>query len=145
MSMSTTITVPQEYQVLVDTVAERWGYYLAKRSIQSELMRKTKVERAKVRSLGSDIADRINDWVNNGTDTRKEIRALQGELAQAKQVLKVKSAPFYDRMRPLTKAISYLDKDIIPNQIEQATGEKLTPRFKVSTEIVRALAKPKKK
>lgn len=139
----TTVQIPEEIAGLINVVAERWGYYFGKRAIQSELMKATQVERATVKSIGAKIGAKIEEYMNNGTDVRAEVKALQGELAKARASLKEKSEPFYEKLRPLNKALSFLDKKVIPDAIEKATGEKVLPRYQVSDYIVKALT-PKK-
>ena len=141
--MSDQIQLPEEVAGLISIVAERYGYYFAKRSIQSELMKATTLERAKVRTTGKAIAIKIGEYLSEGKDVRSEVADLQGKLATARATLKLKSAPYYAKMSPLTKAISYLDKVVIPPQIEKATGEKLLPRFQVSDYTLKAITKPK--
>jgi len=138
------VTASEKYKAFVEVVVERWGYYFGKRAIQSELMKATTVERATVRALGRKISAKVNEWMENGTDVREEVRSLQHELAKAKAALKEKSSPFYEKIRPLNKALTYLDKTAIPQAIEQVTGEKVVPRFQVSDYIVKAITKPKK-
>jgi hypothetical protein len=141
----TTVQIPEEVSGLISVVAERWGYYFGKRAIQSELMKATQVERTTVRSIGQKISAKMSEYMENGTDVRQELRSLQGELAKARAVLSDKSAPFYQKIRPLNKALSFLDKQVIPEAIEKATGEKIIPRYQVSDYIVKALTpKPKK-
>jgi hypothetical protein len=140
-----TVQIPEEVAGLINVVAERWGYYFGKRAIQSELMKATQVERATVRSVGMKISAKINEYMENGTDVRTEVKALQGELAKARATLKEKSTPFYEKIRPLNKALSFLDKKVIPEAIEKATGEKILPRYQVSDYIVKALTPKQKK
>jgi len=141
--MSSQVQIPKEVAEFIDLVAERYGYYFGKRAIQSELMRATKAERAQVRLLGQKISALINEYMENGTDVREEVRSLQGELVKARAILKQKSAPFYEKMRPLTKAISYLDKEVIPKRLEQL-GKPVQPIFQVDKAIINAITKPKK-
>lgn len=136
--------MPKEVTDFINVVSERWGYYFGKRAVQSELMKATTVERATVRALGQKISAKIGEYMENGTDVREEVRSLQGELAKARAELKAKSAPFYEKIRPLNKALTYLDKTAIPQAIEQVTGEKVVPRFQVSDYVVKAITKPKK-
>jgi hypothetical protein len=141
----TTVQIPEEVAGLINVVAERWGYYFGKRATQSELMKATQVERATVRSFGQKISAKISEYMENGTDVRQEVKTLQGELAKARAVLREKSAPFYEKIRPLNKALSFLDKKVIPDAIEKATGEKILPRYQVSDYIVKALTPKQKK
>lgn len=141
----TTVQIPEEVVGLINVVAERWGYYFGKRAIQSELMKATQVERATVRSIGQKISAKISEYMENGTDVRQEVRTLQGELAKARATLKEKSEPFYEKIRPLNKALSFLDKKVIPEAIERVTGEKILPRYQVSDYIVKALTPKQKK
>jgi hypothetical protein len=140
-----TVQIPEEVVELINVVAERWGYYFGKRAVQSELMKATTVERATVRALGQKISAKITEYMENGTDVRQEVHTLQGELAKARAVLREKSAPFYEKISPLNKALTYLDKKVIPQAIEKATGEKVLPRLQVSDYIVKALTPKQKK
>jgi len=140
------VVIPAEVGQLVNVVAERWGYYLGKRTIQSELMKATTIERAKVRAVGQMISAKMNEYLNSGTDVRQEVAELQSQLAEARTTFKAKATPFYEKIKPLNKVLTFLDKTVIPQAIEQATHEKLTPRFQVSDYVLKALApKPRKK
>jgi hypothetical protein len=130
--------------VLVATIVERWGYWAQRRALSSLLMKSTSAERAKVTQIGKRIAGRLSAYLAEGTDVRGEVVTLQGELAQAKSVLKTKAQPYYDKVAPFVKAISYLDRVVIPGQIEAVTGERLQPRVEISPSVLRALAKPPK-
>lgn len=142
--MSQTIQLPQEVAGLISVVAERWGYYFAKRVKSAELMKATSAERQKVTKLGKAISDKVGEWMKNGTDTRAEITALQTQLSDARTELKQKSAPYYEAMKPLSGAISYLDKVLIPSQVQTVTGQPVVPKFTVSADILKAITKPAK-
>jgi len=139
------VEVPKEVTDFIETVSERWGYYTAKRLIMGELMKATKDERAEVRQLGREVAEKIELFLNKPQkELREAIDSLRGRLAKVREVLREKSAPYYQRMRPLNKALSFLDKVVIPQQIETVTGKAVTPRYRVSKDILEAI-KPKKK
>ncbi|MBA7609115.1 hypothetical protein ES703_16302 [subsurface metagenome] len=126
-------------EALVQTVAERWGYDFGRRTTQSELMTATITERTEVRTVGKNIKGKIADYLKNGTDVRDEVNSLGSQLKEAKEANSVKAKPFYEKIRPLSKAIAYLDKVIIPIQITEATGEKLLPRFQVADYTQKAI------
>jgi len=130
--------------VLVDTIIERWGYYAHRRALASLLMTSTSAERTKVTQIGKQIAGKLSAYLAEGTDVRGEVVTLQGELVQARSVLKTKAQPYYDKVAPFVKAVSYLDRVVIPGQIEAVTGEKLQPRVEISPSVLKALAKPPK-
>ena len=137
--MEKQLLIPSEVESLINVVAERWGYYFGKRILQSELMRVTKDERAIVKEIGQKISTKINEYLEKGVDVRDEIRVLQAELTKARATLKEKSEPFYEKIRPLNKALSYLDKEVIPRALEAVTGEKVAPRFQLSDYVIKAL------
>lgn len=138
-----TIQIPEHVEALVDSVAERWGYYFGKRTIQSELMKTTSAERTKVRAVGKLIASKIGQYLTDGTDVRDEVVSMQGQLTEVRTALKEKSKPFYDKISPLNKALSYLDKVVIPQQLEQVKGEKVLPRFQVADYTLKAITASK--
>jgi hypothetical protein len=139
-----TQTVVSPKDVLVDTIVERWGYWAQRRALSSLLMKSTSTERAKVTQIGKQIAGRLSAYLAEGSDVRGEVVTLQGELAQAKSVLKTKAQPLYDRLAPFVKAVSYLDRIVIPGQIEAVTGKKLEPITEISPSVLKALVKPPK-
>jgi len=139
-----TQTVVSPKDALVDTIIERWGYHAHRRALASLLMKSTSAERTKVTQIGKQIAGRLSAYLAEGTDVRGEVVTLQGELAQAQSVLKTKAQPIYDKMAPFVKAVSYLDRIVIPGQIEAVTGKKLEPRTEISPSVLKALAKPPK-
>ena len=139
-----TQTVVSPKDVLVDTIIERWGYHAHRRALASLLMKSTSAERTKVTQIGKQIAGRLSAYLVEGTDVRGEVVTLQGELIQAKSVLKTKAQPLYDKMAPFVRAVSYLDRIVIPGQIEAVTGKKLEPITEISPSVLKALAVPPK-
>jgi len=137
--------IPQNIQNFIDVVVERYSYYFGKRKIQSELFRATRDERNKVRDIGKTINALINEMIYDGKDNRKTIKELNKQLFDAKKVLREKSRPFYEKMRPLTKAISLMDREIIPQKIQEVTGKPLQPRFTLSDWIKKKLAEKETK
>ena len=138
-----TTQIPEDVEALIDTVAERWGYYFGRRATQSELMKATSTERTQVRAVGKLIRAKIADYLTNGTDVREAVISMQGQLAEVRAALKEKSTPFYTKISPLNKALSYLDKVVIPQQLEQARGEKVLPRFQVADYTLKAITASK--
>jgi hypothetical protein len=138
------ILVSESATELISLVAERWGYYFGKRLIQADLMKATATERAQITAAGKRIAEKMGLYLKEGKDVRSEIAALQAELASARAALREKATPFYQQIAPLNKALSYLDKEVIPVAIEKATGEKVVPRLQVSDYILKAIMKPSK-
>ena len=130
--------------VLVDTIIERWGYHAHRRALASLLMKSTSAERTKVTQIGKQMATKLSAYIAEGADVRGEVVTLQGELVQAKSVLKTKAQPYYDKMAPYVKAVSYLDRIAIPGQIEAVTGKKLEPITEISPSVLKALAMPPK-
>jgi len=137
------VQIPEQVEALIDTIAERWGYYFGKRTTQSELMKATSAERTKVRTVGNLIKAKITDYLINGADVREEVVSMQGQLKEARATLSEKSKPFYDKVSPLNKALSYLDKVVIPQQLEQVKGEKILPRFQVADYTLKAITASK--
>ena len=129
---------------LVDTIIERWGYYAQRRTLASQLMTSTSAERTKVTQIGKQIAGRLSAYLADGSDVRGEVVTLQGELAQARATLKTKAQPLQDKVAPFIRAVSYLDRIVIPGQIEAVTGKKLEPITEISPSVLKALAKPPK-
>jgi len=137
------LQIPEQVATLINVVAERYGYYFGRRALSAKLMLETASERREVQKINKAISGKVNEWMKDGTDTRPEIIALQGELASARAALKQKSAPYYEKISPLVKAVSYLDKIVIPSQIEKATGVAVTPVFQVSDATLKAITKVK--
>jgi hypothetical protein len=130
--------------LLVDTVVERWAYWLQRRTLATQLAQSTSSERTKVRETGKAIAGRLSAYLAEGSDVRGEVITLQAELAQAQSALKVKSQPLRDKMAPYIKSVSYLDRVVIPGQIEAVTGKKLEPKAEISPAILKAISAPPK-
>ncbi len=82
--------------------------------------------------------------MESGKDVRGQIRTLQAELGKVRAEYEKKATPFYEKKRPLSKALSYLDKEAIPKALEQVTGQKVIPRFELSEHVLKAIA-PKEK
>jgi len=139
-SMSTQqIILPKEVEDLISVVSERWGYYFGKRAIMGELMSATKKEIAAIKALNKKISEKINEYAKDGKDVRSEIKALQAELEKAREAFKQKSEQYYAKLKPLNKALSYLDKIVIPSAIEAVTKEKIMPRYQVSEDLMKVI------
>jgi chromosome segregation ATPase len=150
--------LPQEVAGLISVVAERYGYYFAKRVKSAERMQATLPERQKVAELDKAISEKdkaisekVGEWMKNGTDTRAEITALvaeitplQASLKDAKDARKEKGKEFSTKIGELTRALNYLDKILIPSQLQAVTGQPVVPKFTVSADILKAITKPAK-
>lgn len=132
------IQIPEEIATLVDTVAQRYGYDLGRRLTQKEMMKSTTKELGAIRSVRASIRNEFKAYLEEGVDVREKIISLQKVLKTAREKYRVKADPYLDKIRPLRKAVSHLDK-VIPEQIERATGEKVIPKFKVSEELMKAI------
>lgn len=130
-------------ETLIDTVAERSAYWFGKKATQMEMSSATEVERRNNRKLGKKINAQIGVYLLNGTDVREGVNTLKDEQEQVRATLKEKRKPFNEKLRPLRKAIAYLDEISIPEQLEKVTGEILKPRFQVADYTLKAIAKPK--
>ena len=137
--------IPPNIQNFIDVVVERYGYYFGKRKIQSELFKATKEERSTIRNLRKTIQNLVNEMVYDGKDNRKAIKELQRKLFDARNELKRKATPYYEKIRPLTKAISLMDKEIIPQKIQEITGKPLEPRYTLSEWLRKKLTEKEQK
>lgn len=143
-------TVPVEdrqalTEAFVELVAERYGYFMARRLTQQDMSEKTKKESEAVRKLSKTASKAIEDFIEKPTDALKTtIISTRKELVDAKKVAKDARQPFLDKISPLVKAQKYLDNVAIPDSLKEL-GHPAQPRFSLSDWVTKAIEqKPKK-
>jgi len=126
-------------------IAERFGYYMARRLTQQDMSEKLEEESKAVREIRKGIADNIEKHIENPSEELKKA-ILQGrvDLDEALKPLNEKRKPFTEKMKPLQQAVRYLDGVAIPDSLKEL-GHPVTPRFTLSEWVGTALAQQKQK
>lgn len=120
-----------------DLVGERFGYWVGRRVKQAEMNEATKTEREAVRDLrkavtGDNLVQIITDADIDGFTAKLK------EIEEAQKVVRTKSEPFRTVMKPLAKAIKYMDTVCIPDSLTQL-GKPVQERFSLSQWVTDAL------
>ena len=118
---------PEKAVEVLDIVARRYSYYLGKRMVLRRMMLETVSERLRVQQLGRRLHEAIENYIQKPTnELRNTIMSLRKELSEAKAVLRDRQKPYWDVIRPLNMALSYLDKTVIPQKLREV-GYDITP------------------
>jgi len=136
--MEVVLPKEKEYEEIITVVAERYGYYFGKRLLQSQILKKTGEERKKVKEITKTISEKISEYLEKGSDVRSEVLSLRQELAKIREAMKEKTSEEMQKIAILNKALSYLDKIVIPAMFERV-GIKIVPRTEVSDYILNAI------
>jgi len=139
-----TVLDMEKVQELIDLVYERYGYYFGKRAVMSRMFKETTTERQKLRELSREKSGLIALYLKTGKDVRKELSGLQNEINRTRGILRKKSAPYWDTIRPLNQALSFMDKQLIPAKLEEVTGRPVEARVQLSAQLAKEVNVSKK-
>lgn len=142
-----TVQIPEEVEQELkmlrgfkDLVGERMGYFMGRRTKQSEMNDATKTERAAANKISKELQENLPDYIKDG-----DIDAYNTKITQLKKARKVvadKSKPFRAKIKPLAKAQKYCDTVAIPDALKEL-GAPVTPRFNLSDWINKAMQEEK--
>ena len=126
-------------------VAERFGYYMARRLTQQDMNEKLAEEIKPIRELRKQISENIEKHIENPSeDLQKAIFEGRKDLDEKLKPLNEKRKPYLEKMKPLQAAVRYLDVVAIPDSLKEL-GHPVTPRFTLSEWVCTALAQQKRK
>jgi len=132
-------------EAFTELVAERYGYWMARRLTQQEMSEAVKAESKAVSETRKAITTAIASYIDEPNDElRTTIKENQKTIEEQRKVLKEKKAPFMKKISPLAKATRYMDNVAIPDSLKEL-GKPVQPRFSLSKWINDALEASKKK
>ena len=132
-------------EAFTELVAERYGYWMARRLTQQEMSEAVKAESKAISETRKALNKGIATYIDEPTDElRTTIKENQKTIEEQRKVLKEKKAPFMKKISPLAKAQRYCDNVAIPDSLKEL-GHTVQPRFSLSKWITDALESSKKK
>ena len=128
-----------------ELIAERYGYWMARRLTQQEMNEAVKEEAKAYRETRKALNKNVADYIEEPTDElRTAIKDTQKTIKEQSKVLKEKKNPFMKKISPLAKAVRYCDNVAIPDSLKEL-GKPVQPRFSLSKWINDALEASRKK
>lgn len=135
-----------------DIVHERFGYLAGRKVKQTEMSDATKKESKAVNELSKTIRTKTAEFLDTPTteikDTivkaQRELGKAGKDISGARKVLRDVKSPFLEKIKPLNKAIRYMDGVVIPDSLKEL-GKPLQPMFQLSKWVNDALEATKKK
>jgi hypothetical protein len=146
-------------EAFAELVAERFGYYTARRLKMAEMNEKTKEERKHAGKIRKAISLRLKFDRKNGGYTYETGDALREamdsgswetyesklkELSEVKKSIDDMAKPYREEIKPLAKAVRYLDNVAIPDSLKEL-GHPVQPRFSLSDWVKKQIESQKKR
>jgi len=146
-----TVTVEAEakrvdlLEAFVELVGERYGYYTARRMKQAEMNEKTADIRKEMRETRKEMTTAIEEYIKEPNDgLRETILKCRKAIEEKKPVLKKQKEPFLKVIRPLNRAVRYMDNVAIPDSLKEL-GHSVKPRFSLSEWVKKAIESQRKR
>jgi len=132
-------------EAFAELVSERFGYYTARRMKQAEMNEATADIRKEMRETRKSLATAIEEYIKEPNDgLRETIFKCRKAIEEKKPVLKKKKEPYLKAIRPLNKAVRYMDNVAIPDSLKEL-GHPVKPRFSLSEWVKKAIESQKKR
>jgi hypothetical protein len=132
-------------EAFAELVAERFGYYQARRFKMAEMNEAVKDLSKDLRETRKTLSKAIEEYIKEPNDgLREQIFKCRDVIDEKKPVMKEKKAPFMKEINPLAKAVRYLDNVAIPDSLKEL-GHPVQPRFSLSDWVKKAIESQKKR
>lgn len=132
-------------EAFAELVAERYGYFTARRLTQQDMSEKCKTEIEAVNAKRKEINENIEKLLEGeDAEARSSIKAETKELKALKETADTVKKPFLEKIKPLAQAQKYADNVAIPDSLKEL-GYPVQPRFSLSDWMTRALEQSKQK
>ena len=125
-----------------DLVAERVAYAMGVQAINEEAREKTEAERTNANNARKFLRENLETFIKNA-DIEGYKKALE-EIEKASKKLKEARKPYNDKLRPLRRAIKYIDNIAVPEALKEL-GVTVQPAFSLSEWIQKVLEERKRK
>jgi hypothetical protein len=162
-----TVTVEAEAEVkrldlleaFAELVAERFGYYTARKLKMAEMNEKTEAERKQASAMRKAISFRLKFDRKNGGYSYEIGDALREamtsgnweayesklkELSEVKKSIDNIATPYRKEMNSFNKALRYIDNVCIPDSLKEL-GHPIQPRFSLSDWVKKAIEQQRKR
>lgn len=132
-------------EAFAELVAERYGYYTARRLKTAEMNEAVKDLSKNLREIRKSLNTAVEEYIKEPSDgLREQIFKAREAIAEKKPVLKEKKAPYMKEITPLAKAVRYMDNVAIPDSLKEL-GHPIQPRFSLSEWVKKAVEAQKKR
>lgn len=132
-------------EAFAELVAERYGYFTARRLTQQDMSEKCKTEIEAVNAKRKAINENIEKLLEGeDPEARKTIKAETKELKTLKATADEAKKPYLEKIKPLAQAQKYADNVAIPDSLKEL-GHPVQPRFSLSDWMTKALEQTKQK
>jgi regulator of sigma D len=139
------VTRTDMLEAFAELVAERYGYFTARRLTQQDLSEKCKVEMDAVNEKRKALNENIEKLLEaEDAEARSAIKVQAKELKTLKETADTAKKPFLEKIKPLSQAQKYCDSVAIPDFLKEL-GQPVQPRFKLSDWMTKALEQSKQK
>jgi len=120
-----------------DLVGERFGYAVGRKIKIKKMNDETADVRKAVSDIRKNIRESIPEWIEKANV--KEYKAQQKALEKANEKRAEAQAPYRKEIKPLAKAVKYMDETAIPDALKEL-GHPIEPRFSLSDYVKEAIA-----
>jgi len=132
-------------EAFAELVAERYGYFTARRLTQQDMSEKCKAEMEAVNAKRKAMNENIEKLLEaENEEARTAIHAQAKDLKTLKEEADTVKKPFLEKIKPLSQAQKYCDSIAIPDFLKEL-GHPVQPRFSVSDWMSKALEQSKQK
>ena len=139
------VTKTDMLEAFAELVAERYGYFTARRLTQQDMSEKCKVEVEAVNEKRKALNENIEKLLEaEDAEARSAIKVQAKELKTLKEAADTVRKPFLEKIKPLSQAQKYCDNVAIPDSLKEL-GHPVQPRFSLSDWMNRALEQSKQK
>ena len=139
------VTKTDMLEAFAELVAERYGYFTARRLTQQDMSEKCKVEVEAVNEKRKALNENIEKLLEaEDAEARSAIKVQAKELKTLKEAADTVRKPFLEKIKPLSQAQKYCDSVAIPDSLKEL-GHPVQPRFSLSDWMNKALEQSKQK
>jgi len=132
-------------EAFAELVAERYGYFTARRLTQQDMSEKCKAEMEAVNAKRKAMNENIEKLLEaENEEARTAIHVQAKDLKTLKEEADTAKKPYLEKIKPLSQAQKYCDSIAIPDFLKEL-GHPVQPRFSVSDWMSKALEQSKQK
>jgi hypothetical protein len=132
-------------EAFTELVAERYGYFTARRLTQQDMSEKCKAELEAVNAKRKAMNENIEKLLEaEDEEARTNYKAQAKDLKTLKEEADIAKKPFLEKIKPLSTAQKYCDSVAIPDFLKEL-GHPVQPVFKLSDWMNKALEQSKQK
>jgi seryl-tRNA synthetase len=139
------VTRTDMLEAFSELVAERYGYFTARRLTQQDMSEKCKAEIEAVNEKRKALNENIEKLLEaEDAEARSAIKVQAKELKTLKETADTAKKPFLEKIKPLSQAQKYCDSVAIPDSLKEL-GHQVQPLFSLSDWMTKALEQSKQK